>query len=222
MTESISSRYKSGIERWASRPWPSPLPFLLAQELSGLCSRAAPLQCRELWEKLLGKIYEKPSWGFPSFSWVLRWAPGPRLCMQPSHVCSLTCWLHLGPAWLQTDLPGKLDTKLDITQQCALAARKAHSILGCVSQSKASRSREVDPSPLPSVSKATLGVLRPVLGPPVHEKPGQSGVQQRATKMMKGLEYLSCSDSLRELGVLSLEMKRLGDLISVQIPEEQL
>lgn len=40
--------------------------------------------------------------------------------------------------------------------------------------------------------------------------------------MMKGLEYLSCSDSLRELGVLSLEMKRLGDLISVQIPEEQL
>lgn len=56
---------------------------------------------------------------------------------------------------------------------CA-AAKKAHSILGCVSQSKACRSRDVDPSPLLSVCKAALGVLRPVLGPPVHKKPGQT------------------------------------------------
>lgn len=32
----------------------------------------------------------------------------------------------------------------------------------------------MDPSPLLSVCKAALGVLRPVLGPPVHKKPGQT------------------------------------------------
>ena len=35
------------------------------------------------------------------------------------------------------------DTRLNMTQQCALATKKANSILGCVSRSIASRLREV-------------------------------------------------------------------------------
>ncbi|KAK4832809.1 hypothetical protein QYF61_025677 [Mycteria americana] len=88
-------------------------------------------------------------------------------------------WLESSPAERDAAVP--VGSRLNRSQQCAPAAKRANRILGCIKHRTTSQPKE-----------------------------------KRTTKLVKGLEGMSCEEQLRILGLSTLEKRRLrGDLIAL-------